>query len=251
MYYASICAIYRNETPWLEEWIRYYLATGIEHFYLYCNDDDPGPSAEVLRPYIEKRQVDMIYFPGRYQQFPVYRNAMRFAKETRWLACLDLDEFVLPRNTDSIPELLQNYEDAPGLVINWTVFGSSGLIEYPPNQINHFLYRAPDDFAPNKHIKSFVQTSFGAPQGYAEAVNEHHDATILDPKKLFIRKFTADYVRIIHYVVRNRRYFDEVKSVRGRADGPLNDRNETFWKGHDRNDIYDDELSRRFGHLCR
>lgn len=252
MHYVSLCAIYKSETRWIDEWIRYYLNMGIDHFYLYCNDDDPGPSAEVLRPYKESGHVDLFYHPGRLSQGDAYKDFMaRYRNETRWVGCLDLDEFVLPRHTDSIPELLQDYEDVPALAISWTIFGSGGLIDYPPNQINHFLSRGPDQCGPNRHTKTFAQTRYGHAVGYHLAVNEHRNPTIPDPKQPHQRDFTADIVRIVHYVVRNKRYFDEVKSKRGRATRLPNDRNETFWKWHDRNEVHDDEISRRFGHLFR
>ena len=33
--YLSICAIYRDEAPYLVEWIEFHRLVGVEHFYLY------------------------------------------------------------------------------------------------------------------------------------------------------------------------------------------------------------------------
>src|SRR5207248_10986601 len=47
----AICAIFKNEAPYLREWIEFHRLVGVSHFYLYRNGstDDWEP---VLRPYI-------------------------------------------------------------------------------------------------------------------------------------------------------------------------------------------------------
>lgn len=35
--YLSICAVIKNEGPYLEEWIEFHRIQGVEHFYLYDN----------------------------------------------------------------------------------------------------------------------------------------------------------------------------------------------------------------------
>lgn len=52
-YSLSVCSIFKNEAPYLREWIEYHLIVGIEHFYLYNNNSEDN-FEEVLRPYIEK-----------------------------------------------------------------------------------------------------------------------------------------------------------------------------------------------------
>ena len=61
-YYLSACAIFRNEAPYLEEWLVFHLGIGVEHFYLYENrstDDFRG----VLAPFVERRQVTLVNWP--------------------------------------------------------------------------------------------------------------------------------------------------------------------------------------------
>ena len=50
--YLSICAIYRDEAPYLREWIEFHRLVGVERFFLYDNvsEDD---HLEVLAPYLE------------------------------------------------------------------------------------------------------------------------------------------------------------------------------------------------------
>ena len=35
--YLAICAVYRNEAPYLREWIEFHRLVGVERFFLYNN----------------------------------------------------------------------------------------------------------------------------------------------------------------------------------------------------------------------
>ena len=37
-YYVIICAILKDETPYLIEWVEHHLKIGVEHFVLYDNN---------------------------------------------------------------------------------------------------------------------------------------------------------------------------------------------------------------------
>jgi hypothetical protein len=44
------------------------------------------------------------------------------------MAFIDVDEFLVLRDgTSSVPALLRDYEQYGGLVVNWVMFGSSGV----------------------------------------------------------------------------------------------------------------------------
>ena len=52
-YKTAICLIFKDEAPFLQEWIEYHHLIGIEHFYLY-NNNSTDNYEEVLKPYIDK-----------------------------------------------------------------------------------------------------------------------------------------------------------------------------------------------------
>ena len=252
MHYLSISGIFKNENHWLKEWLDYHLTVGVEHFYLYNNDDDPTESDRILKPYVEQGLVDNIHAPGAVLQVPCMGNAIRdFHAATHWLAFIDLDEFILPRRSDDIREVLQNYEFYSGLAIHWTIFGSNGHIKRPPNQIDHFLRRAEESFDVNRHIKSIVRPSLVIPEtvnhphfmGYRSgyAVNEVY--RIVDSP---FDDYCGNVIRLNHYRVRSRQDMEEVKIPRKRSDCFL-EIEENYFENYDRNDVYDDEISRRFG----
>jgi hypothetical protein len=51
-----------------------------------------------------------------------------------------------------------------------------------------------------------------------------------------------------HYIIRSYQDYWDVKVPRGKFTTNI-PRNEKFWSEHDRNVVFDDEISRRFGYL--
>lgn len=68
-HYLSILSIFKNEAPFLKEFIEYYLLMGVDHFYLY-NINSEDDYADILRPYIDKGIVtflDWSLIPSQHQ----------------------------------------------------------------------------------------------------------------------------------------------------------------------------------------
>lgn len=128
-YRFSICAIFKNESGYLKEWIEYHRLIGVDHFYLYnCASRDS--SQKELRPYVQKGIVTLVNWPdpceGRQNcdflyalttQIPAYENAvaLRAAKETNWLVFLNVDEFLVPMPGNRLSDVLEKYRDFPAI----------------------------------------------------------------------------------------------------------------------------------------
>ena len=127
----AVCAIFKNEARWIEQWLEFHLLQGVERFYLY-NNNSTDDWREVLRPYIEAKIVAVQEWPLHPAQANAYNHCMRWRKnEAQWIAVIDLDEYLYAIDK-SLPQLLENYEDAPALVVNWIMFSTSGHILRPP-----------------------------------------------------------------------------------------------------------------------
>ena len=125
-YKICICAIFKDEAKYLDEWIRYHLVIGIDHFYLYNNNSD-DEYLKVLKPYIEKKIVDLIDWPHKHSQMSAYEDCYKKNNNhTNWLAFIDLDEFICPIATDDIKPWLEQHNKYPGIAIYWKQFGSNG-----------------------------------------------------------------------------------------------------------------------------
>jgi Glycosyltransferase family 92 len=139
-YHLSVCALFKNEAKYLKEWIEYHLLAGVDHFYLY-NLDSTDNYMKALTPYIEKNQVTLIFwhdFVGEQDeenlfkwalgtQIPAYENAARFraVKETKWLVFLDIDEFLVSPQSNSLPSILEKYNDYPGVSLACDCFDAN------------------------------------------------------------------------------------------------------------------------------
>lgn len=127
IYNVAICAIFKNESKCLKEWIEFNHLIGVEHFYLYNNfsDDD---YLKVLKPYIDKKLVTLIEWPYKQAQMRCYRDCIeKYKNETKWLGFIDLDELIIPNSYNNIYDLLKTKEHLPAILIYWKVFGSSGI----------------------------------------------------------------------------------------------------------------------------
>ncbi|MDR2338172.1 MAG: glycosyltransferase family 92 protein [Deltaproteobacteria bacterium] len=151
-YYLSIAAILKDEAPYIEEWIEYHLLVGVEHFYLYDNESTDNLQ-KVLQPYINRGIVVYESWAGQAQQVSVYNDAVLKCKaETRWLAIIDADEFIVPLQDENIPQFLQSYEQYPAVVLNWFIFDCAGHINQPSGLVIENYTRGNR----GTHIKSIV-----------------------------------------------------------------------------------------------
>lgn len=133
---VCICAIFKDESEILKEWIEYHLIVGIEHFYLYNNNSSDG-FREILEPYIKTGIVTLVEWPKRHAQMEAYEDCIRkYANETKWLGFIDLDEFVVPLESTTVYDFLRKYDKRAGsILIYWRVFGSSGLVHRDINRL--------------------------------------------------------------------------------------------------------------------
>lgn len=221
-YYLSICAIAKNEGLYFEEWIEWHRKMGVEKFYIYDNESTDC-TKEVLTPYIKSGLVDYTYFPGCKRQLAAYDDCFeRHRLETRWLAVIDLDEFIVPVKDRNIPDFLHRMEKFAVVEINWLVYGSGGAKTRKPGGVmERFRWHSLPDHLLNRHVKSIVD-----PRRVCTMVGCHEAARLsgcaadshgVPLKKNFRdRQPQQDVIRINHYAVKSYEEF-LAKRARGRA----------------------------------
>lgn len=125
----SIVAIFKNEARYLREWVVFHEIIGIDHFYLYNNRSDDDFLA-VLQPFIDQGVVTLIDWPKNQAQMECYLDAIkRFRSETNWMGFIDIDEFIVPKETDNIGDFLKRFQSYPSVLLYWKMFGTSGLTQ--------------------------------------------------------------------------------------------------------------------------
>ena len=121
---VGLCAIALGEEAYIDEWIRYHLALGVDHIHLYDNDPEQ-PLRDVPARY--PGRVTVVSFPGAAQQFKAYNHFLARARSRYlWVTFLDLDEFMVVRSGESIGDFAQQYCSAGALALNWVMFDSNG-----------------------------------------------------------------------------------------------------------------------------
>ncbi len=241
-YYLAVCAIAKNEGPYFKEWIEWHRKQGVEKFYIYDNESTDC-TKEVLEPYIESGVVEYCYFPGYRRQLAAYDNCLeKHRLDTRWIAFIDLDEFIVPIKDKTVSAFLNRFEDYPSVEINWLIYGSGGAKKRTPGtMMERFKYHSFPNHPLNRHVKSIVNprqvfTMIGCHEaarisGYSA---DSHGKPI---KKHFReREPQQDVIRINHYAVRSYEEFLE-KQARGRASGTQKTVKSEYFNCYDLNDI--------------
>jgi hypothetical protein len=146
--YLSAVVIAKNEASYLVEWLEFHRLVGIEHVYLYDNGST-DETREILHPYI--RGGFVTYLPwanfdrNAVPQRQAYAHALcNFGPRWRWMAFIDVDEFLFPLKDDNLRTVLPAYDDLPAVAVHWHMFGSSGHKRRPSGLvIENYTDRAP------------------------------------------------------------------------------------------------------------
>ena len=213
---VTLCAIAKDEGPYLIEWVAHHRLLGINRIVIYNNDSSDG-SDRLLDGMATAGLIEHRIWPsvaGRSAQRSAYGDAAARCT-TRWIMFLDLDEFFAPTDGGSIDAFLGRFApDVSAIAMNWRVFGSAGLIERDDRPvIERFTQAAPLNHHVNRHCKTLavaahlygvdphrVQLMRGR---YVNAVGED-----IDPGRGFTPP-RHDNVQINHYVLKSRAEFED------------------------------------------
>lgn len=226
-YELSICAIFNDEARFLKEWIEFHKLVGVEHFYLY-NNRSSDHYLEILTPYIEHGEVELFEWDQDYThlgewndiQCSAYQHALVISKDkTRWLAIIDLDEFIVPVKEQTLPSLLNRYKKHAAVGVNWQMYGTSGVKRIPDNKtmVESLRHKQKSLHQSHRVIKSIVQ-----PGLVSCCVNPHwvyftkkeHYAVNTDGRKCneaLSPTVCIDKIRLNHYWTRDEDFFYSTK----------------------------------------
>lgn len=235
------------------EWIGYHRSLGVDHFLLTDHGSTDG-TREALQT-LERAGLVTLFTRSADEVAPQLRAYDAMLRTTRgmfdWVGFLDADEFVVPERGASILPYFAAIPDwASGVALNWSIYGSSG--QHFPADVpvtSRFIWRAPESFPINRHVKSFVRPTrarVGGPAPnphafpltngrYADGLG--HPATLpVDGASGQSAAIAWDGMRINHYAVKSEWEF---RTRKGRH--PLVDsasfRHGNYYREHDRNDV--------------
>jgi vacuolar-type H+-ATPase subunit F/Vma7 len=223
----SVLAVAKNEAPYIKEWLEFHKLAGVEKFYIYDNESEDNLK-EVLQPYIDKGEVEYTFFPGKAVQMKAYDHAVkRFRNETRWLAVIDIDEFIVPVSAEGITGVIKQIEQEYGkfvsLAITCLAYGHNGHYHKPDGLIvKNFTKRQEEETIRN--IKSIVN-----PRSVLCFPDSHHAIHLFSQNRInengkkvpkysyeFISQSSLAKIRINHYFTKSYEEYKQ-KIERGSA----------------------------------
>ena len=235
MQYLSVCAVYRDEGPYLREWIEFHRLLGVERLYLY-NNRSTDDHREAIAPYVDEGLVVAYDWPdvlppnvvvGEAAQTAVYQDCiMRHGTDSRWIAFLDLDEFLFSPTGASLPEMLREYERWPGVGVNWAQYGTSGHVTRPPGLVTENFIRRADVRGYNRimkcvidptRVRNFCLAHFFIFHGEPRTVVDENHQPVDGERLGQTDEVSFAKLRINHYVTKSEEEFEQ-KRTRVRVD---------------------------------
>ncbi|MGO8737817.1 glycosyltransferase family 2 protein [Rhodoblastus sp.] len=157
---STLCAIVKNEAPYLAEWALFHRMIGFDRIVVYENDsDDSTPAlldrlqrAGVIDEHLSWRNIAVS------PQFRAYRDATLKCR-TDWIMFLDADEFLNIFSRAPVNDFLSRFApDVACVAVNWRIFGSSGHQTFAPGLVlERFSRAAAAHHAVNRHVKSLFR----------------------------------------------------------------------------------------------
>jgi hypothetical protein len=196
------------------------------------NNSTDNPRA-ILEPYIQRGLVTYSFFPEKYQQLADMRRAYASpeAQACTWVINADLDEFWFATQRGStlkseLTDPSSHFAEGGLVVAPWLMFGASGAVQQPASVRKANIHRWP---APHRFTKWIAKTS----QVPAHTLQIHYWPTggmggkpVLDLR---------GRIRLHHYPLQSREFFQKVKMTRGDAVTASSDSVRTwdYWNKYD------------------
>ncbi len=212
----------KNEGRYLREWLEFQRLMGAEQVYLYDNGSTDD-SAEIVAPFVKDGFVTLIPWATFDKEVSPQRHAYahalhNFGPDFRWMAFIDLDEFLFPVEAPDLVSVLRGYEDCPSVCVPWFMFGFSAHdTPVPGLVIENYTQRAPFP-PPARHAKLLKWKSIVNPAEVV-AVNSAHLFDLaagftggFDERKAKVTadkstRPSGDVLRVNHYYSRSREEF--------------------------------------------
>ena len=212
----------KNEDSYIEEWIQHYLTLGVDHLYIYDNNDTQSK----LMKSLECDKITIIPLCGfeslkniGYQAGAYIKCYQKYNKDYEWIGFFDIDEFftINERPESGEPYMIGDYLslskfcDADVIHTNWRYYGDNDLIYNDGRGVKErFVNPAPLDvryaqsFPENRYVKSFIRSKrpfqeINCHTGFfPNCVCKHVDGYKTDAYSCF-NNYTFESAQVSHY----------------------------------------------------
>lgn len=244
----AIVAIMRNEVRHVGDWLRFHSLAGVHDFFLYDDGSTDG-TPDVARS-IDGLNVTVIPWkltaslrsPDVFfsRQVLAYCHAIEnFGGAFRWMAFIDIDEYIVPKRGNKILQVLAGLDQFSNVSLPWTMYGPNRHQVFPDLPAPYaYTARAARREGPLLNFKCIVD-----PTDVTE-VRVHRFRTIsMGKESVNDRGYMAHYklrhqstfisdaaLQLNHYYTRS---YEELKlklSKGAVSDSPIEQRSEKVWE---------------------
>jgi hypothetical protein len=253
----AVVGFMKDEAHILREWLAHYFWQGVDAVLLLDNG-----SADAWRDVArEFPRTHSLLAPRRHKQEEQYNSiatAWLFDNEIAVAIVVDLDEFLFSRDERSLQEVLLEFffdeegraeQDTAALFVPWTIFGSSGLKEQPPNVREHFTWRHNESDSRRGGMPGFINNGKTVSRvSMLDSIKIHRSFTSIGATAVAGDRFEGEQfpgsfapgedakygppsllrragppLQLNHYPVQSWQFFEAVKMKRGAADDQQNE----------------------------
>ncbi len=252
---STIVTIAKNEGPYIWEWVAHHKMIGFDNIIMFQNDSDDLTheimsalrAAGVIKYFYNRAET------GRHQTAAYQRSTRQEEyRSADWVMALDMDEFLVINTGDGTLNAL--YDAMPEFdcaLINWKLFGSSGLVAMSDQPVTHRFVLAEEDDGikrSRRPFKCLFRPSLFKRPGIHRAVGfDENDPQVkyvngsgMPSSEFEILNFQCgdprgrSLAQINHYIVKDPQSF-VLKHARGSAHQSFRAIDAGYWKKRNRN----------------
>ncbi len=220
----ALVLIVRNEARHIGEWAAFHARAGARAVFVYdngCTDETLPILRGVLGDRLTVIPWNQTFSDARmgreiHNQVLAYAHAAsNFGGAFRWMSFIDVDEFLIPKSADTLPEALAHLGPARNVSLPWHMFGHSGHARPPEGGVlRNYLRRAADPMSDTRGVRAFkvivdpchltaLRVHSMETDGSDRTCNDRGEgASAAEREKPGF--YSADHVQLNHYYARSR-----------------------------------------------
>lgn len=161
----ALVIIVRNEARHIGEWAAFHGQAGVRHIHVYDNGSSDGTVDAIKSAVGDLASVtpwdqtlrDLRAGTEIHNQVLAYAHATRnFGGRYRWIAFIDADEFLVPKQAASLTDALVDLDKEKNISLPWHMFGQNGHLVPPAGGVvRNYLRRAADPMSRKRGLCNF------------------------------------------------------------------------------------------------
>jgi hypothetical protein len=227
----AVVTMLKDEESYVDEWLAFHQSVGVRHFIIYDNGST-DQTESIIKSKLSEGELTLVPWAGRMvdmsagsqlnnQVIASAHAILNFGSAYRWMAFIDVDEFLLPKIGSTVEESLRGVGGFPNISLPWHMFGTSGHNVRPQGGVlRNFTMRSAEPISRRKNATNFK--CIVDPCEVTE-VSVHHfetrqygDRTCNDAGVVFSRRdrktpsfYSSKNLQLNHYYTKSIEEFEE------------------------------------------